>query len=96
MKSTSFKGEKVTRAAVISAFRKFNDAYPNTNLYDHWLEKGNYKYAVLYDGKRYPPKYILSQVTGLPTYWFSGGWETNRVFIDLGFQVVDKFAKDAT
>lgn len=95
MVGTRFKGENVTRVAVISAMRGFNTEYPDTNMYDNWLEKRNYKYAVLYEGRRYPPKHILSQVTGIPTDWFTGGWETNRVFINLGFQVVEKFAGGA-
>jgi hypothetical protein len=55
------------------------------------LEKCNYKYALLYEGKKYPPKHILSVATGTPWHAFEGGvQETNRVLGNLGFKIVDK------
>ena len=52
------------------------------------------KFAILHDGKKYPPKYVLSlaakQATGvdLPSSSFGGGNEANHFLKDLGFQVV--------
>jgi DNA modification methylase len=66
---------------------KFNQKYQDTNNYDNWLEKKSYKYAVQYDGKLYPCKYILSQAIGTYIRDFNGGEETNRVFRQLGFLV---------
>jgi hypothetical protein len=90
MAVTTFKGETITRDAVLRALRRFDEAYPDTNQYDNWLDKGNYKYALSYGGKLYPCKHILSEASGLHIRSFSGGEETNRVFRELGFEVVAK------
>jgi hypothetical protein len=90
MTVTTFKGERISRDAVLRALRRFDADYPDTNQYDNWLDKGNYKYALSYGGKLYPCKYILSEASGLTTQAFSGGEETNRVLRELGFEVVAK------
>lgn len=90
MAVTTFKGERISREAVLRALSSFDEDYPDSNQYDDWLDKGNYKYALTYGGKRYPCKYILSQASGLAIRIFSGGEETNRVFRELGFEVVAK------
>jgi hypothetical protein len=54
------------------------------------------KFDLLFEGKRYPPKYVISLahifVNG--EIWtvdnFSGGIETNDFLTNLGFQIVDK------
>lgn len=46
------------------------------------------KFAVLHDGKRYPPKRILGLAIGRPNNPFAGGKNTNGVFESLGFKVV--------
>ncbi|MBK8902101.1 MAG: hypothetical protein IPM53_13020 [Anaerolineaceae bacterium] len=88
--SFEFKGTLVTRDAVLRALRKFEQDYPDTNDYDSWLEKKNYQYAVQFNGRLFPPKYILSEVSGTSTKEFTGGEQTNRVFRALGFEVVSK------
>jgi len=85
-----FKGITVTRDEVITALKAFASAYPEPNGYERWLEKDTYLYAIDYQGRLYPPKHILSVVTGIPTSEFSGGEQTNRVFRDLGFEIVSK------
>ncbi len=45
------------------------------------------KYFLWFKGTQYPPKRILSSVTSVPAYKFSGGDPTNQVFRDLGFVV---------
>ena len=70
--------------------RDFDSQYPDTNEYDSWLDKGNYKYAVEYNAKLYPCKHILSRATGIDTSEFRGGRRTNRVFRQLDFHVIDK------
>lgn len=84
---TSFRGITISRGHVIEALNDFSLQYPDPNDYDHWLDKASYRYAIEYDGRRYPPKHILSVVTGISTRDFSGGEETNRVFRALGFDV---------
>ena len=43
-----------------------------------------------YNGKLYPPKYILSRVSGIDVMSFSGGEETNKIFENLGFAIRNK------
>ena len=89
-----FKGQIVARHQIVAALRAFDTEYPDTNLYRRWMEKGNYKYVLWHDGKRYPPKHILSQATGIATADFGGGIaETNRVLKQLEFTVVPKQAR---
>jgi 5-methylcytosine-specific restriction protein B len=57
-----------------------------------WRQSGSYHYVLLHEGRRYPPKYILHRVTGAPLDRFCGGDSTNRVFRQLGFDVVRKAA----
>ena len=88
--STTFKGVLIKREAVIRAMNDFDDYYPSTSQYDKWLDKGAYKYAISYRARLYPPKYILSVVSGISTTHFNGGDQTNRVFWELGFDIVYK------
>jgi hypothetical protein len=48
-----------------------------------------YKYAIEHHKKLYPPKYILSKITNISTIDFSGGEQTNVVFEDLGFKIIE-------
>ena len=90
MKQIAFKGGLVTRGDILRAMREFDRSYPDRNLYDRWLEKANYKYAVSEERKHYPPKHILSQATGVGIREFSGGYQTNTIFRQLGFEIIDK------
>ena len=90
MKQIAFKRVMVTREDILRAMREFDQSYPDRNLYDRWLEKANYKYAISEGDRLYPPKHILSQATGISTREFSGGYETNTIFRQLGFEIIDK------
>jgi 5-methylcytosine-specific restriction protein A len=87
---TTFLNQILTRQQILDALHEFARQYPNTDSYEEWLQKGAYKYAVRYDGRVFPPKHILSIVTGIPTVKFNGGEQTNRVFRQLGFDVENK------
>jgi 5-methylcytosine-specific restriction enzyme A len=87
---TTFLNKMVTRQQILDALHEFAKQYPDTDTYENWLQKESYKYAVLYDGRVYPPKHILYVVTGIPTTDFNGGEQTNRVFRQLDFDVVNK------
>ena len=90
MSETVFKGHTITRDQVLRALDDFKALYPDDNDYDNWSEKKTYKYALVYGDRLYPPKHILSVITGISTQEFSGGEQTNRVFRQLGFTVTDK------
>jgi hypothetical protein len=87
---TVFMGKEITRQDIIDALNEFASEYPDTDMYESWLQKDSYIYAVRYDEKVYPPKHILSQAAGIPTTDFSGGERTNSVFRRLGFEVEKK------
>lgn len=86
-----FRGRVIARNDVLKELTRFDEKYPETNDYENWLNDGTYRFALKYGGRLYPPKYILSQITGLPVSEFSGGDETNSIFYQLGFPVRDKF-----
>ena len=88
--SIELKGTLVTRDAVVRALSQFEQDYPDTNDYDNWLNKKTYKYAVQFNGRLFPCKYILSEATGIPTQQLNGGEPTNRVIRALGFNIVNK------
>ena len=91
MTQVVFKGQTVTREAILGAMRAFDAEFPDSALYERWLEKESYEYAVTYAGRFYPPKRILSLATGISTTQFSGGDQTNNVFLALGFEVGNKW-----
>lgn len=86
--SVRFKGREVTREKLLAAMARFDTDYPRPADYDDWLNDPKYRYVVHQDDKRYPPKRILGDATGLPLTAFSGGDETNRIFRQLGFKVL--------
>lgn len=99
MSSAMFKGRFFTCQDILDAMSRFDAKYPNTNDFTGrqgalkgWLENRTFEYAVRHRGRLYPPKYILSKASGVPRYVFSGGSQTNRVFRELGFEVIEKTA----
>lgn len=88
--STTFKEKTITRNEVLGALARFDRQHPDSNTYEGWLDKQSYKYALKDGVKLYPPKHILSKVAGIDTSEFNGGEQTNRVFRQLGFEIVPK------
>lgn len=85
-----FKGKEITRDDVLKELERYDEEFANTNDYDSWLDTSGYTYALEYENKLYPPKYILSKLTGIDRGQFSGGDRTNNVFKGLGFAIKDK------
>jgi hypothetical protein len=60
------------------------------------IHRDSTKYDVLYEGRRYPPKYVLSLAhsfltpSGKELRGFKGGSQTNRFLRKLGFKIVKK------
>lgn len=87
----TLSGAQVTREDVIEAIQRFRADYPDASKYDDWLNKATYRFALIYEGELFPPKYILSLASGIDTTVFSGGVaQTNVILGRLGFEVVDK------
>ena len=63
----------VTADKLIEAMDRFDTDLRHTKKFSNWEEKRNQLYAVVRDGKRYPPKEIISSATGLPVKEFRGG-----------------------
>lgn len=85
-----FKGKEIQKEDVIKEVEKFRQRYKDTNEYKNWIGQGAYKYAIEYEGEIYPPKYILSKVTGIDLSEFSGGKAISDIFEKLGFLVKEK------
>ena len=90
MKTVVFKGVNIIAQDILTAMRDFDSHYADTNEYDSWLYKKNYKYAIERNGKLYPCKHILSRATGINTSEFGGGEQTNSVLRQLFFHVLEK------
>jgi hypothetical protein len=80
----------VSREQILNAFREFDKDHRNRADWTAWEKKKNHRYAIAYDGQRYPVKKVISLATGVDVTSFSGGTEgANRYVIDLGFEVVE-------
>ena len=88
-----YKGAKITKEAILKELAGFDAQYKDTNDYDDWLNKDTYKYALIYNGKKYPHKYILSKVSGVNTSEMLGGLPIAEIFTKLGFTVEEKNKK---
>jgi 5-methylcytosine-specific restriction enzyme A len=87
-------GREFDRADVLRALAVFDREWSDTHLYDDWLAKRSYRYALSFNGRLYPPKRILSLATGVDIRQFSGGVaQTNRILCSLGFEVIRKPAR---
>lgn len=59
-------------------------------------ERDSIKFVLRYDNKDYPPKYLISiankyvNAEELPASEFSGGEETNRFLVGLGFEIIKR------
>jgi len=73
---------------IIEALSLFDREMRATGEWQGWEIKHNFKYALLKDGLRYPPKQIIALATGISKSSFSGGAESNDYLRRLGFQIV--------
>ncbi len=94
--TVTFKGATISRQRILDLMARYDRQYPNNDYHEPptkkgWLDNNAYKYAVLYGGKRYPPKYLVHLATGraLQGEGLKGG-QVNRVFEQLAFDVVRK------
>jgi 5-methylcytosine-specific restriction enzyme A len=83
-----FRGKTVTSQDLLRVIAEFRAQYPDPSNYRNWLQNETYKYALDYQGQLYPPKILLSQMTGINTSEFSGGKLINPVFQKLGFPLI--------
>ncbi len=87
----------ITCPQVLAELARYDAAFP-ANDYDEraggpgWLDAPTYRFALVHEGRLYPPKYLLHRLTAAPLERFSGGEFTNRVLRRLGFEVLPKGA----
>ena len=91
---------ELTREQVIAAFKQYDTDYPKNDFrdkgHDPWLEDdidrpGAYEWAVWFEGRCYPGKYVLRCATGYQV--FHGGWgegNANEVLDTLGFRITPR------
>jgi len=81
MRQTTYRGRIITYDEAIHAMERFDKELRPTFPQRQWV-----RYAIEYNGQKYPPKAILRLITGgvVP----GGGKPTNSRFEELGFEVV--------
>ncbi|MGW8465917.1 MrcB family domain-containing protein [Pseudomonas sp. CLCA07] len=79
---------RVDRARILEAIREFDTILLPTDEWRAWESNGSQVWALVHDGKHYPPKKIISLATGTSVNEFSGGPETNGYLDALGFDVI--------
>ena len=77
---------KASRGQLLRALEAFDSYFRNDPGWNPW--RGHHKYAIVYLGKEYPVKKIISLATGIPTDAFSGGSGANRLLTKRGFDVI--------
>jgi len=87
----------VTLEEVISALEWYDDLYPGNDYTPSgkkkpWTENNNYRWAVWYGDRFYPPKVILSRIIGEDKKFWGGNLsiQTNAVLRELGFRITLK------
>ena len=79
---------RVDRARILEAIREFDTVLLPTDEWRAWEGKASQVWALVHDGKHYPPKKIISIATGVSLNEFSGGPETTSYLESLGFDVI--------
>ena len=79
----------VLKEAIASALKTFDLKYRNTPEWLGWERKGTQRYAIVHQGKLYPPKMVISLATGMKRSEFSGGDQSNSYLSKRGFKVID-------
>lgn len=78
----------VSRDAIERALAAFDASFRDGAEWQGWEENEAQKFALVVNGRRYPPKKIISLATGVPVARFSGGPQSNEFLAAQGLQVV--------
>src|SRR5438477_13164627 len=76
---------QVERSVVEKALAEFDAHLRDTDEWADWEDDVHYKWAIVSNGRRYPPKQIIRMATG--TTDFAGGPESNDYLTNLGFPI---------
>lgn len=77
----------VERSAIERALEVFDEQLRHSEEWVNWESNRAQTWVLNCNGKRYPPKKIVSLATDAPVNSFSGGDETNEFLSARGFQV---------
>ena len=92
-RAVTYQGIAISRQQILDRMVWYDRTYPSNDYHEPptiktWLENEAYKYAVVHEGKLYPPKYILHLITGLSLQGEGlHGGQVNRVYRQHGFEV---------
>lgn len=84
----------VNRDIILEAMNRFDQELRDTPEWQGWEDRGAQKYAILHEGKHYPPKQIISMATGVFRSQFSGGQQSNSYLERRGFQIITLEAEE--
>jgi 5-methylcytosine-specific restriction protein B len=82
------------RDTLLKAMEQFDRELRSTSEWAKWEENENHKFAIDWNGRRYPVKQIVSMATGTERTSFSGGPEANGYLAKRGIPVVRLRADD--
>ncbi|MFT4039158.1 MAG: AAA family ATPase [Thermomicrobiales bacterium] len=74
---------------VLAAMARFDAELRGAEAWRGWETRGNFRFAIEHEGRRYPVKHIVADATGVGTHEFSGGDEANRWLQHRDFEIVD-------
>ncbi len=78
----------IERVVLEDALRQFDAELRATPEWSGWEASAAQKFALIYDGRRYPPKKVISIATGVPVSEFSGGRQSNEYLKSRGFEII--------
>lgn len=78
-----------TRDQIIGALQDFDRTLRDSQEWRDWERRGNHKYAIVFNGTRYPVKQIIHMATGGSKSEFTGGRESNTYLAERGFEVTE-------
>lgn len=73
---------------IFNSLEQFDTELRNTDEWNDWDAKKSQVYAIDYNGRKYPPKKIVSMALGIPVSEFVGGAETNDFLNKYGIKVI--------
>lgn len=79
---------EVSREVILKTMKRFDRDKRDDLAWQGWEEKKNQLYAILHEGRKYPPKAIISMATGVPVSSFSGGEQSNTYLRKRGFEII--------
>jgi hypothetical protein len=79
---------RLSRPAVLAAICEFDTELRATEAWAGWEANRAHRWAIEYEGRRYPVKQIAALASGLLASAFSGGEALNTRLARLGFSIV--------